>query len=162
MVAKPKALNSDKMRAAKSATKTAALAMKPQSAPPPTAKATAAKPTSISAKVAQRTIASSSSDHSATADGASVLKMKDLLDKVVAISGAKKADARAVIEATLAVIGNALEKGDTLVLPPFGRAKVSRAAEAGSGKAMTIKLRRSKAAGADGAKATQTLADAED
>ena len=92
----------------------------------------------------------------------SVLKMKDLLDKVVAATGAKKADARGIIEATLAALGDALSNGDTLILPPLGRAKVSRAAEAGSGKAMTIKLRRSTAAGAGRAKAMQSLADAED
>ena len=88
--------------------------------------------------------------------------MKDLLDKVVAATGAKKADARGIIEATLAALGDAFSNGDTLILPPLGRAKVSRAAEAGSGKAMTIKLRRSTATGAGGAKAKQSLADEED
>ena len=90
------------------------------------------------------------------------LKMKDLIDRVVTASGAKKADVRQIIEATLAALGDALSNGDALNLPPLGRAKVSRAADAGSGKAMTVKLRRPTAAAAGKAGAKQTLADTDD
>ena len=96
------------------------------------------------------------------ASTAPALKMKDLIDKVVTSTGKKKADIREIIEATLGALGDALANGDTLNLPPFGRAKVSRAAEAGSGKAMTIKLRRPSAAGSGSATSKQALADTDD
>ena len=96
------------------------------------------------------------------ATSAPALKMKDLIDKVVGTTGAKKADVRQIVDATLAALGDALSNGDTLNLPPFGRAKVSRAGDASSGKAMTVKLRRPSAAGASKPGSKQALADLED
>ena len=125
----------------------------------PVATAPAAKPTPVKAASASPVVLKPAGQAEQVS---SVLKMKDLIDKVVASTGAKKADARGIIEATLAVVGDALSKGNTLNLPPFGRAKVSRAAEAGSGKAMTVKLRRSNAAAPGGAQAKQNPADADD
>jgi nucleoid DNA-binding protein len=91
------------------------------------------------------------------------LKKKDLIDKVVATTGAKKALVRDIVEATLTVLGDALSKGAMLNLPPFGKAKVSRASDAASGRPMTVKLRRSPASGQrDNKAAKQALADAED
>ena len=156
MAEKPKVLKPVKPPVAKLAVKKAVPAAKAAAVVSLTAKANGPK-------AAQSMVdASSMAVSSPAAEPSSVLKMKDLLDKVVAASGAKKADARGIIEATLAALGDALSNGDTLILPPLGRAKVSRAAEAGSGKAMTIKLRRSTATGAGGAKAKQFLADEED
>ena len=125
----------------------------------PAATAPAAKPTPVKAVSASPFVLRPSAQ---AEQASSVLKMKDLIDKVVAATGAKKADARGIIEATLAAIGDALSKGNTLNLPPFGRAKVSRAAEAGSGKAMTVKLRRTGAAASGGAQGKQNPADTED
>ena len=95
-----------------------------------------------------------------TGPAVNALKKKDLIDKVVAITGAKKALVRDIIEATLTVLGDALSKGAMLNLPPFGKAKVSRASDAASGRPMTVKLRRSPTGGQKPAK--QALADAED
>ena len=86
------------------------------------------------------------------------LKKKDLIDSVVQITGAKKKTARDIVEATLKVLGDALSKGDMLNLPPFGKAKVSRPQDAGSGKPMTVKLRRISA----GRSPKEGLADPED
>lgn len=96
------------------------------------------------------------------ASSAPALKIKDLIDKVVVATGAKKADVRQIVDATLSALGDALSNGDTLNLPPLGRAKVSRAGDAGSGKAMTVKLRRPVAAGSGRSGLQQSLADAED
>ena len=90
------------------------------------------------------------------------LKKKDLIDKVTAATGAKKTTVREIVEATLGVLGDALSKGSMLNLPPFGKAKVSRAADAASGKAMTVKLRRGGPRAKPNAKPNQSLADAED
>ena len=125
----------------------------------PAATAPAAKTTPVKVASASPVVPKTSAQ---AGQVSSVLKMKDLIDKVVAATGAKKADVRGIIEATLAALGDALSKGNTLNLPPFGRAKVSRAAEAGSGKAMTVKLRRNGAAASGVAQGKQNLADAED
>lgn len=75
-------------------------------------------------------------------EAAPALKLKGLIDRVVARSGAKKKDAKAVVEATLACLGEALSKGEALNLPEFGKAKVNRTKDAGGGETLIVKLRR--------------------
>lgn len=93
---------------------------------------------------------------------ANALKKKDLIDQVLAKTGAKKKLVKDVIEATLTVLGDALSKGAMLNLPPFGKAKVSRPQVAGTGNAMTVKVRRTTGGGQGGAKSRQALADTEE
>lgn len=93
------------------------------------------------------------------ASAGDAFRKKDLIDKVTAITGANKSTVRNIVEATLVALGDALTNGAMLNLPPLGKAKVSRAAEAGSGKAMTIKLRRPTSAGAGKAQTNHALAD---
>ncbi|TDL84104.1 DNA-binding protein [Palleronia sediminis] len=71
------------------------------------------------------------------------LKKKDLIDRVVAASGAKKKDAKPVVEATLAVLGQALSDGEQLNLQPFGKLRIQRRKDMPNGQALTLKLRRS-------------------
>ncbi|WP_126977338.1 HU family DNA-binding protein [Frigidibacter oleivorans] len=72
-----------------------------------------------------------------------VLRKKDLIDRVVAASGAKKKVAKDVVEATLQVLGDALAAGDQLVLPPFGHAHRTKTKDTAAGGAtLTVKLRR--------------------
>ncbi|MFN3642416.1 MAG: HU family DNA-binding protein [Gemmobacter sp.] len=78
----------------------------------------------------------------AAPDAAPMLKLPELLDRVVARSGAKKKDARAIVEATLAVLGEALSNGEGLNLPALGKAKVNRTKETPGGDTMVVKLRR--------------------
>lgn len=73
---------------------------------------------------------------------AMVLQKKDFVDRVVAASGAKKADARPIIEATLAQLGKALSAGETLAVPPLGRARVSLERDQRGGEIITLRLRR--------------------
>ena len=69
-----------------------------------------------------------------------VVKKKDFVDRAVLRSGVKKADARTAIEAALAVLAEALERGEDLVLPPLGRLKVTRAKVGPKGKQLILKL----------------------
>lgn len=72
-----------------------------------------------------------------------VLRKKDLIDRVVAASGAKKKVAKDVVEATLQVLGDALAAGDQLVLPPLGHAHRTKTKDTAAGGAtLTVKLRR--------------------
>lgn len=90
------------------------------------------------------------------------LKKKDLIERVLTVTGGKKKIVRDIVEATLTVLGDALSKGEMLNLPPFGKAKVSRPSDTASGRPMTVKLRRGPGGGQRGPKAKQGLADIDD
>jgi Bacterial DNA-binding protein len=78
-------------------------------------------------------------------DAASTMvKLKDLIDGVAAKTGGKKPEVKAVVEATLAALGEALATGKALAVPPLGKLRVVK----NKGPALTLKLRL-----ADGAKA---------
>ncbi len=70
------------------------------------------------------------------------LKLKDLIDRVVEKSGAKKKDVKPVIDATLAVLGEALAAGEGLFVPPLGRLRVNRTKELATGDVLILKLKR--------------------
>ena len=70
------------------------------------------------------------------------MRKKDLVERVAAMTGAKKRDVKPVVEATLQMLGNALASGEMLALPPLGRAKVNRKRDLPSGEVLMVKLRR--------------------
>lgn len=70
------------------------------------------------------------------------LRKKQLLERVAAASGAKKKDARDIVEAVLKVLGDALHAGEILALPPFGKARVNRQKDTAGGEMLVVKLRR--------------------
>jgi len=69
------------------------------------------------------------------------LKKKELIERVAEAIGGKKKDVKEIVEATLAALGEALQKGEALHLPPFGHAKVARTKGEGKDSSMTVKLR---------------------
>lgn len=103
-------------------------------------KAAAAKPATAPRKTTSKAAAAAVAP-AAPAKG-STLRKKDLIDRVVQVSGAKKKDTRDIVEAVLAVLGDALAAGETLALPPFGRARVNKHRDLDSGEMLTVKLRR--------------------
>jgi len=77
------------------------------------------------------------------------LKLKELVDTVVAATKAKKKDVKPIIEATLAKLGAALSQGKDLNLPPLGKAKIGRQQDqASGGELIVVKLHRGGAKGA--------------
>ena len=71
-----------------------------------------------------------------------VLRLKGLLDAVVAATGSKKQEVKTIVEAALLQIGDALQRGENLNLPGLGKARVVRPQAADGSAAMTVKLRR--------------------
>lgn len=69
------------------------------------------------------------------------LKLRELVGRVVDATGAKKKDARAVVEATLEQLGEALAKGEELNLPGVGRVRVARSVDRDGRALMTLKVR---------------------
>jgi nucleoid DNA-binding protein len=151
--AKPAATNAVASKVMKSPRATAPVTV--ASAAPKTV-AAAAPVVTVMPKVADRV------PEKADKASANALKKKDLIDRVLKVTGGKKKAVRDIVEATLNVLGDALSKGEMLNLPPFGKAKVSRPSDAGSGKAMTVKLRRGQGNGSGGGKAKLALADTEE
>ena len=70
------------------------------------------------------------------------LRKQDLLEKVSRRSGTSKRDAKPVIEAMLALLGEALDEGRELNLEPLGKVKVKRAKDLSNAKVSIVKVRR--------------------
>lgn len=73
------------------------------------------------------------------------LRKKELFDLVCARSGMKKKDVKPVVEAMLAVLGDALAEQREMQLPPLGKLKVQRGKELSDGRALVLKLRQKSA-----------------
>lgn len=69
------------------------------------------------------------------------LKRQELLSKVVARSDVKKKFAKPVLEAALAVIGEALGEGRELNLAPLGKVKVNRSRQLANGRVFITRIR---------------------
>ena len=86
------------------------------------------------------------------------MRLKDLVELVVAATGGKRKGVKEIVEATLTQMGDALHRGETLHLPNFGKARVARQGSEGGG-AMTVKLRRSTGEGGKGKAAVADESD---
>ena len=91
------------------------------------------------------------------------VKMKEFLAAVVEKTGAKKKDAKDVLDAALAEIATALVAGKSLSLPPLGNLRVAKTQEKGGATMMVLKLRMggSGGGGEGGKGAKDTLAEDE-
>ena len=69
------------------------------------------------------------------------VKMRDLLARVVEATGAKKKDAKGIVEATLVALGAALAKGEDLNLPGVGKVRVAKSLDRDGRALMTLKVR---------------------
>ncbi|MFP7673260.1 HU family DNA-binding protein [Marivita sp. S0852] len=77
------------------------------------------------------------------------LKKKELIDTIVARSGVKKRDAKPVIEAMLAVLGETIANGRELNLAPMGKLKITRMKKTTKAHIITTRLRRNEPRQAD-------------
>jgi len=77
----------------------------------------------------------------APAPKAAALKKKQLIERVAAQVGGNKKSVKDVVEATLTVLGEAMQAGESLNLPPFGKARVAKSKGQGAATSLTVKLR---------------------
>ncbi len=138
--AKPARKAATSKSAAKAASRTSA-APKPVTAPVTTPVVASVNLSVVPAKAMPTDTETRAGETDGT--GAVLLRKKDFVERVVAASGAKKKDARDVIDATLKLLGEALAAGESVVLPPFGRARVSRQVDRKGGEMLVVKLVRS-------------------
>ncbi|WP_275041728.1 HU family DNA-binding protein [Leisingera sp. ANG-M1] len=87
------------------------------------------------------------------------LGKKELVEQAVERSGIKKRDAKPVIEAVLALLGEAVAEGRELNLKPLGKLRVTRSQERSNGKVFVCKLRQPDAAAAAARKPGQENAE---
>ncbi|MDF0600076.1 HU family DNA-binding protein [Psychromarinibacter sp. C21-152] len=86
---------------------------------------------------------------------------RELVDRVVSASGIKKRAAKPVVEAMLKELGDALSRGETLNLQPFGKGIVKQLKDLDNAEVVELRLRRSKlAVQAAETQATDPLAEA--
>jgi nucleoid DNA-binding protein len=129
---------------AKPAAKAAPKAAKPMAKAAP--KATVSAPKAV-APVAESAVADiiltpASPDEKQARVIAPQLKKKELVARVVAaLDGKKKGGVKEIVEATLAAMGEALQKGESLNIPPFGRARVAKQKGEGADQMTTLRLR---------------------
>lgn len=71
------------------------------------------------------------------------MRKKELIDLVVERSGIKKKDAKPVVEAMLAVLGETVGAGRELNLQPLGKLRINRSEERSNGRIIVCKLRQS-------------------
>jgi len=74
------------------------------------------------------------------------LRKKELIDQVVERTGVKKRDAKPVIEAMLAVLGEAISAERSANLEPLGKLRVTRSKDTPNGRLHVCRLRRKKLA----------------
>jgi DNA-binding protein HU-alpha len=99
-------------------------------------------------------------DAATEATAAPMLRKKEFFERVAALSGARKREAREIGEIALEVLGAALAAGEEVNLPPFGKARVSARRPTGGGEMLTVKLRRrARDSGPAGGSDDEALAD---
>lgn len=69
------------------------------------------------------------------------MKKKELIETVVKRSGIKKKDAKPVVEAMLAVLGEELARGREMNLKPLGKVKINRIKQLANGRVVMCRLR---------------------
>ena len=91
-----------------------------------------------------------------------ILKKKDFMSRATDRSGIKKADAKAAIDATLAVLAEALANGEDIILPPLGKLKVTREKAHPKGRILMLRLQLIPGGGGEFSGGTEPLAEAGD
>ena len=102
---------------------------------------TTTKRTASKAKAAPKTSAPVVVDAPTPVVAGPVMRKKELIEAVVARSGLKKKDVKPAVEATLAVLGDALQEGRALNLHPMGKVKINREKKLASGRMMVARIR---------------------
>ena len=87
------------------------------------------------------------------------LKLRDLVQAVVGRTEVKRPEARAAVEAALAVLGEAISAGRDVNLPGFGKSKVKRAKEQGNRRVIELRLRQDMPAAGGTDTVTERVAD---
>ena len=123
------------------------------------AAARAAKPKLVAGGAALSVVGAEDAEDAVNGKAASGLRLKDLVDRVVAATGGKKKDVKQVVEATLVAMGAALQTGESLNLPAFGKLRVAREKAHPKGRILMVRLQMLSAAPGEFEGGTEPLAE---
>lgn len=70
------------------------------------------------------------------------VRKKEFMARVADACGRPRTEIRDIVEATLEQLGLAFANGETLAIPPFGKARVSRHKDVRGGEVIALRLRR--------------------
>jgi hypothetical protein len=102
------------------------------------------EPTEIAAPTTVATSTPAADVEAPEASLVHVVKKKELIERVSEASGIKKGIAKKVIEATLKEMGDIMQEGTEMNLPPLGKLSINRQKEVGNAFILIAKLRRAK------------------
>ena len=102
-----------------------------------TTKATKAKP--AAAKAAPEAVVI---DAEGTASATTNVRLKDLIERVIAATDHNRKDVKHIIESALDEIAKGLIAAEAMILPPLGRLRVVKTSTDDDGVSMTVKLRK--------------------
>ncbi|MBY6065257.1 HU family DNA-binding protein [Leisingera aquaemixtae] len=122
---------------ARTAKKSGASARKPAAGKAAARKTGAAKPADAAPAAPEPVVVAAA----APVVQAAALAKRELVEQAVERSGVKKKDAKPVVEAVLALLGEAVAEGRELNLKPFGKLRVNRSQERGNGRVFVCRLR---------------------
>ncbi|QPZ91064.1 HU family DNA-binding protein [Thioclava electrotropha] len=71
-----------------------------------------------------------------------LVRKRSFVDRVMVEAGVKRGEAKAMSEAVLKVLGEALSEGEELSIPPLGKLKINRQFEKNGDEILVVKLRR--------------------
>ncbi|ROU04258.1 HU family DNA-binding protein [Histidinibacterium lentulum] len=86
------------------------------------------------------------------------LKKKELIDRIVARSGLKRREVKPAVEAMLQELAAAVQAGEELNLPPFGKLKITRSKDLANARVFHCRLRQAEG----GTAAAEPLAEADE
>lgn len=132
-----------------------------QAAKPRTGARAAAKAAGAAANAAARTPKAEGAPRAEVSKptAGATLRAKDLIGRVAEATGVKIKDVREIVAATLAELGKSLDAGETLVLPPLGKLRITPPKTEGATGPMKLKLNRGAAPGARKKAAKEALAE---
>ncbi|MFT4014641.1 MAG: HU family DNA-binding protein [Paracoccus sp. (in: a-proteobacteria)] len=73
---------------------------------------------------------------------ARVLQKRQFISAVAQRTGLRSVQVKEIVDATLAELGDAIAAGQTLALPPLGRARINRQRDVSGAEVITLRLRR--------------------
>ncbi|OWY18265.1 hypothetical protein B6V73_00145 [Thioclava sp. JM3] len=76
------------------------------------------------------------------AEAKALVRKRSFVDRVMVEAGVKRGEAKAMSEAVLKVLGEALSEGEELSIPPLGKLKINRQFEKNGDEILVVKLRR--------------------
>lgn len=90
-------------------------------------------------KARKQAAAASSEEGDATAAGH--LRIKGLVDRVIAATDQNRKEVKIIVEATLAELAKALVAGEALSLPPLGKVRIANQSTEDGSTSMRLKVR---------------------